>query len=514
LRLATPAYAGANPLDDYFQDTLALHAAVGGQAFEDAANNEKVTWTSSNKNVATIAVDSALPGFTGKALVSSVGKGTATITAKTEGGKKAAVTIKVGDPGAVEVMRTDLEGSPAALRAGDPARDAVELKALAGGADSVEWASSKPSVASVTGSDALHMLADVQAKKAGKAIITATAKYPDGSTKFATFNVTVVQAAVDLKITNKKPAGNSGAAPYVMQKGKTFTAKTKLNNSVNPATGAKWAAPANKGLAWESDAPAVASVSSKGVVKALAKGDVKITVRSKDDPGVTDEFFVRVNVKATKVAMQQKKFSMRPGSVVTLSCATTPALALLSDGAGDGGFTWSENKKGKVVEFVGPSKGAGSSILVRALALPPGKSSQKVTLTAKAASGKKATMEVTVKKNAKPVVNMRLAKTAAWVKRGKSTTLKVVMNEGKDPATKKKWAAPANKNVTWSIEEYYWDGASVKSVDPGKAGSIATVNSKGKVTAKGYGYAIVTARSLEDPGRFSGSCVVYCSPKP
>jgi UDP:flavonoid glycosyltransferase YjiC (YdhE family) len=178
----------------------------------------------------------------------------------------------------------------------------------------------------------------------------------------------------------------------------------------------------------------------------------------------------------------------------------------LSADKGDGFFAWTTSNE--AVRFAGDAN--KSKATIEANPLPLGKTSKKAKLTCIAAGGKKAVLEITVSSKAKKAENMRLAKTATWLNYGKSETLKAKRNEGKG-ANGKKLAAPGNKNLVWSIEEYYWDGSPVDSADKG---AVAVVSAKGKVTAKGYGYAVVTATTAEEaPTPATSQCVVYCMKK-
>ena len=136
------------------------------------ASNKAVTWTSSNKKVATVNA---------KGVVKAVGKGTATITATAKDGsrKKAACKVTVRQP----VTRLTINKTTAALQKGKT----MTLKAVAAPSNAdnkkVKWTTSNKNIATVTQKGV------VKGIKKGTVTITATAT--DGSGKKVTCKVTV-----------------------------------------------------------------------------------------------------------------------------------------------------------------------------------------------------------------------------------------------------------------------------------------------------------------------------------
>ena len=119
----------------------------------------------------------------------------------------------------------------------------------------ITWTSSKKSVATVSSKGV------VKAKKKGTAVITA--KY---GKKKLTCKVTVKQPVKSIKL-NKTSA--------TLKKGKSLTLKATISpSSAN-----------NKAVTWSSSNKKVATVSSKGVVKAVGSGTATITVKAKDGSG-------------------------------------------------------------------------------------------------------------------------------------------------------------------------------------------------------------------------------------
>lgn len=147
--------------------TITLKASV---APANAAN-KKVTWRSSNKNIAVVSRQ-------GK--VKAVGKGTAKITVTTEDGKKTAVcTVKVKVPAKKLTLNTKklyiVKGKGVKLKA---------VKMPSESTDKVSWTSSRKKVATVKNGK-------IRARKTGTAKITAKTT----SGKKATCRVYVVNKA-------------------------------------------------------------------------------------------------------------------------------------------------------------------------------------------------------------------------------------------------------------------------------------------------------------------------------
>lgn len=126
---------------------------------------------------------------------------------------------------------------------------------VSGTSAKVTWASSNKSVATVTTKGV------VKGIKKGTCNVTATV----GKTKL-TCKVTVKQPVTGIKL-------NKTSVSVV--KGKTYTLKA----TVSPSTAN------NKAVTWKSSNTKVATVSSSGVVKGIAKGTATITATAKDGSG-------------------------------------------------------------------------------------------------------------------------------------------------------------------------------------------------------------------------------------
>ena len=210
---------------------------------ENAAN-KKVTWSSSNSNVAT--VDS-------KGTVTGIGVGSAKITVSTEdGGKTATCTVMVDS---ISVTGVSLNKTSMSLVIGGAEQLTATVTPSNATNKKVTWSSSNSNVATVDSNG------NVMAIKVGSAVITV--KTEDGG-KTATCSVTVNPISVTGVSLNE--------TSLTMNVGDTQA----LTATVVPSNAT------DKSVTWSSSNTSVATVSSSGVVTAKAAGSATITVTTND----------------------------------------------------------------------------------------------------------------------------------------------------------------------------------------------------------------------------------------
>ena len=404
-------------------------AAVGQKArltatVKDASDGvltgRTITWTSGNPAVATVSANG---------LVTAVSVGTATISASA-GGVSGTSQFQ-----STTVAAASVSVSPSApnVRVGDD----VQLTATATDASGnvlasrvPTWSSSNPIVATVSSSGR------VTGVSKGTATVTATV---DG--KSAPASVSVASAApapvASITVTLNASSINAGQS--------TQAVAVTRDAAGNVVTG--------RTVAWSSAAPALATVSTSGVVSALAAGSVSIVATSEG-----------VSTSATLVITG----STQPVATVSLSAPSTSMVAgqsqavsvTLKDASGNTltGRTIAWSSSATSVATVSPSGqvtavGAGSAVIT---ASSEGKSGTLTLKVAAAPVDPPASVAVTA-----PVTTLAIGQTtqaAAVPKDSKGTPL-------------------TGRTVSWS------------SSSPG----IATVSATGLITAVSAGTVAIKA---------------------
>ena len=169
----------------------------------------------------------------------------------------------------------------------------------------VIWKSSNPKVASVSGNG------KVTAKKNGKTTITARIK---GTRIKASSRITVGVPVSRIKISGK---------PVSLKMGERFTLKT----TISPKKASV------KKLAYESSNPKVATVSKKGVIRAVSAGTAKIRVTAADGSGKKASCTVTVTestvpaVPVSSVALNKTRLNLKQGGREQLVATVGPSNA-------------------------------------------------------------------------------------------------------------------------------------------------------------------------------------------
>ena len=230
-------------------------SAITRDANSNVLTGRVISWSSSNSGIASVS---------GSGLATAVSAGSATITASSEG-KTSSTTITVNAPAPVPVASVSVSPATASLQVGGT----VQLAATTRDANNnvltgrvVGWSSSNTGISTVSASGL------VTAVGAGSATITALSE-----TKTGTAAITVSAAApVPVASVSVSPA------TATLQVGETvqLSAVTRDANN-NVLTG--------RVVSWTSSNTGVATVSSSGLVTALAAGPAQITATSESKSG-------------------------------------------------------------------------------------------------------------------------------------------------------------------------------------------------------------------------------------
>ncbi|SHJ24696.1 Ig-like domain-containing protein, partial [Pseudobutyrivibrio xylanivorans] len=274
-------------------EELALKATVK----PENASVKKVTWSSSDTAVATVA----------EGKVTGVAAGTATITVTADGGKTATCTVTVTEPSepeepvAVENITVTAAGDATSITKGQTLQLTVEVTPENATNKEVEWSSDVETVTvSATG------LVSVEADEtATEVTITATAK--DGSEVSDNITFTIADPVAVTGVTLNKSTTS-------IVEGTTET----LEATVAPVDAT------NKNVTWSSDNEDVATVED-GVVTGVAAGTATITVTTEDGDFEAE---CEVTVTADETAPTLSLVS------ATRTAAETATLAFTSSEAG------------------------------------------------------------------------------------------------------------------------------------------------------------------------------------
>jgi len=217
----------------------------------------------------------------------------------------------------------------------------------------------------------------------------------------------------------------------------------------------------DKSVIWKSSNTNIATVDTAGKVTGIAAGDANITITTNSgNLTVTCKVtVVPAIVLVTSVSVSPTSLSLNIGSISTLTASVLPANATNKN------ILWSSsNTKIATVDSNG-----------KVTAIAKGSA----TITAASSDGKKKAickLTVTV-----PVDSVIVLPTIVNLAVGKTNTLKVTVL----PTT------ADNKNVTWASSNT----------------NVATVDTKGKITAKAFGTSTITVTTVD--GNKKASCNVY-----
>ena len=378
------------------------------------ASEKTISWTSSNKNVATVNTSG---------VITAVGTGDTVITAVTKDGlfqRQCKVTVIQSVTGlslAFDSL-TLARGKSKTLKANIEPADATNKK--------IYWETSDESVVTVTSSGVLRAVG------AGNAIILATTE--DGSYS-AYCNVTVYVAVTGVTLSANKVAIPKGE-------------KRILTATISPADAL------NQEITWTSSDESIAKVDPvTGQVTGRAKGTAKITVTTTDG-SFTDSCVVEVVQLATGVTLSFSSISLDVGKNKTIVATVNPTTA------SDRTVTWISSNE-KVAKVTGDGT-------VKAI------SAGTATITATSADGAaSATCKVTVKQ---PATKVTLSKTSLKVAVGASSTLKATLEPSNVTNKNVTWSTADKSIATVS------SSGVVKGVKAGKV-KITATSGDGKQTA-------------------------------
>jgi uncharacterized protein YjdB len=238
--------------------------------------------------------------------VRALAQGSAAVTAEF-GGARASVSVNVA---VAPVATVTLSPASASLPEGVSVALRAQLADVAGKeltGRPVAWASSDRAVATVSGDG------QVQAVKAGRATITATA---EGKT--ATASITVMAPTPEVEsIASVTVTPSTASIPVGASLSLVATPKDASGNALS-----------DRAVSWKSQNTTIATVSSAGVVKAVATGTATITATSEGKSGTSLVTVTAPVVPVASVTLSPTSLTLDPG-------ATRAISAFIKDAAGN-----------------------------------------------------------------------------------------------------------------------------------------------------------------------------------
>ena len=389
-------------------------------------NNKKVTWSSSNEKIARVDDNGN---------VTVVGNGTCKITATTTDGTNLSASMDI----IVDIKAKSISFSSTSYKITDKAQTpSFTPKILPENTanKNVTWKSSDTSIATVSSTTGA-----IKAVSNGTCKITATTK--DGTNLSASMDI-----IVDIK------AKSVALDKTSMQ----ITSKNSINKLVATVTPSQ----ASQKVAWSSSNGKIATVDSKGRVKAVSNGKCKIIATTTDGTNRTASCDVTVDIKfVTGISFDFNSYTI---TNVNQTPVFNPNIT--PSDAEDKNVRWSSsNTKVATVSSSGVIKAAGNGTC-------------KITATTTDGTNLSASFNITVNIKA---TKMTLDKTKIELTTGKET-----------------------EKITSSIEPSIANKA-VKYTSSNT--SIATVSSDGIVTAAGSGTCRIIATTT-DGSKVTASCDV------
>jgi uncharacterized protein YjdB len=400
--------------------SVSLPIAVKNASGQDISGLT-ISWSSSNPTVASV---------TQSGLVTGVSLGTAIITGSV-GGRSAAVTINVKAQAQSGVARVTVavlnsivvgDSTIAASSAFDAAGNVLTGRPVA-------WRTRDASIVRVSASGV------VTAAGVGTTVIDAEV---DGFTGSAT--ITVSTAAIVVSVVRVTMTDSTALIA-----GKTVQASATVIDNYGTAM-------PNQSVTWSSSNPAVATVSSTGLVTSVGNGTALVTASAAGKSGFA--LFVVAIPSAAPVALVQVA-AQRTSLYATLQ---TQAVATLKDAAGN-------TLSGRVISWSSPCPAVaivGSTGIITAVGLG--------SCTISATSGS-IVGSVTIQVVATPLASLTIATTATNIPVGVNTTLTAVLRDSAGNSVV--------RPTTWT------------SATP----SVATISAAGLVTGVAAGSSVITAAS-------------------
>jgi|GEM_PF-6266934 len=399
--------------------------------------NKPVAWTRSSRRRCEIGEDN---------LLTVLDTGGFTVTARDEDGKRVTLSFRA----VRRALSIDITGDAAMT-----SRQTVRLKAAMAPSNAtnrrITWSSSDPSVATVNSSGRVKAM---PVNEVRTVVITAAAQ--DGSGVVAEHTITVYPLASSVTIyLDGQPVNDQ-----------TLDIDLAAFNSLR-LTAAVFPEAASQNISWRSSSNHTARVSG-GLVEALRKGTITLTVTAEDGSRVRARCKVRISVLSKGVTITGPNV-VTAGKSISLKATVQPS------NVGDRHVNWSSSDPSVATVTSWGSVRAGQVT-----------ESRQVTITANARDGASSGSYV--------VTVVPLARGVSIVKDGASVPNALFMNSAALGSTMKLSASVYPADAAQGVR---WSSSSAR---------VVSVDQDGTITCRGKGKALITARTL-DASRVS--CNIY-----
>ena len=385
------------------------------------ASNQAVTWKSSNTKVATVDEKTGV--------VTAVGSGNATISCTTvDGGYKASCSVTVYKK--VEVQELTLNVTIKSIYVDKTFQLSCVIVPTTATFKEVTWKSDNNKVATVSANGL------VRGVGVGSCYITCTSKDNPFAAQRCKVNVSVAVGGVSLD--------QNEVTLYE-------TATVLLTPNILPKNAT------NKKVIWSSSDTSVATVNSKGLVRAVKAGNCVVTCTTKNRGKTAScKVTVQKTILSRSVTLDQKKLTIRDGKSAVLVASIKPSNVSINT------VTWSsDNPKIATVNSAGKVTGVN-----------PGT----CTITCQTKdTGKTASCVVTVKPT--KVQSVTLNKKTVTITAGDVVKLKATITPSYATNRKVTWASSNPKIVKVSQK------GNIKGLRGGKATVTCTTEDGKKVAA-------------------------------
>ncbi|MBL0938728.1 MAG: Ig-like domain-containing protein [Gemmatimonadaceae bacterium] len=391
----------------------------------DPGANTSVFWRSNNTAIASVSSSGVVTGMA---------NGTTTVTALSmiDTTKRATATVEV-----VNGVVVNLTPASVTLNVNEQHVLAVSVQADAGQSTAVTWRSSAPSIATVSGNGTVTALA------VGTAVIS----------------------AVSVQDTLRRASSTITVAPRVLGVSLNTTSATLTTGETEQFSASVSADPgANTSVIWRSSQPAIASVSSNGLVTAMSAGSVTITAVSVGD--------TTRRASASVTVLSPVGVSVSPSSAtMALNDQRTLVASVQASGGQSTAVTWRT------------SNASVATVSSGGVVTATGFGSASITAVSVADTTRRASAAITVNPQ---VMSVSVSPSTASLNTGQSVQLQPTVN--------------AQGSLSTAV--------TFVSSNPG----VASVNFSGMVSAIGQGNATITVRSVADTSKTATAAIAVSAP--